>query len=84
MMRRLSLSVVSAAVLAVTTLATNPVTTGATPEERWVATWSTALHAPAAGPPGLTNPGFTNRTLRQVVRTSVSLWPAAEGSTAPR
>ena len=40
--------------------------------ESWVGTWSTALHAPAAGPPGLTNDGFTNQTLRQIVRTSVS------------
>ena len=37
----------------------------------WVGTWSTALHAPAAGPPGLTNSGFDNQTLRQIVRTSI-------------
>jgi GDSL-like Lipase/Acylhydrolase len=39
--------------------------------EHWVGTWSTALHAPNAGPPGLTDPGFNNQTLRQIVHTSV-------------
>jgi lysophospholipase L1-like esterase len=40
-------------------------------DEHWVGTWSTALHQPSPGPPGLTNPGFTNQTLRQIVRASV-------------
>jgi lysophospholipase L1-like esterase len=40
-------------------------------EEAWVGTWATALHAPAAGPPGLTNSGFANQTLRQIVHTSI-------------
>jgi lysophospholipase L1-like esterase len=39
-------------------------------KERWVATWSTALHAPDTVVFG-TNPGFENQTLRQVVHTSV-------------
>jgi lysophospholipase L1-like esterase len=39
--------------------------------DHWVGTWSTALHQPSPGPPGLTNPGFTNQTLRQIVHTSV-------------
>jgi lysophospholipase L1-like esterase len=37
--------------------------------EHWVATWTTALHQPSPGPPGLTNPGFNNQTLRQIVHT---------------
>ena len=39
--------------------------------EQWVGTWSAALHEPSPGPPGLTNTGFVNQTLRQIVRTSV-------------
>lgn len=38
--------------------------------EIWVGTWSTALHGPDAGF-GITNPGFGNQTLRQIVHTSV-------------
>jgi lysophospholipase L1-like esterase len=37
----------------------------------WVGTWATALHQPSPGPPGLTNNGFANQTLRQIVHTSV-------------
>jgi lysophospholipase L1-like esterase len=40
-------------------------------DEHWVGTWSSALHQPSPGPPGLTNLGFDNQTLRQIVRTSV-------------
>jgi lysophospholipase L1-like esterase len=40
-------------------------------DEHWVGTWSAALHQPTPGPPGLTNSGFNNQTLRQVVHTSV-------------
>ena len=43
---------------------------GASPEH-WVATWSTALHQPDLGVPGLSNNGFTNQTLREIVHTSV-------------
>ena len=39
--------------------------------EQWVGTWGTALHEPSPGPPGLTNTGFNNQTLRQIVHTSV-------------
>ena len=39
--------------------------------QRWVGTWGTALHEPSPGPPGLTNTGFNNQTLRQIVQTSV-------------
>ena len=37
----------------------------------WVGTWSAALHQPTPGPPTLTNAGFANQTLRQIVHTSV-------------
>lgn len=46
-----------------------PVHAGA--QEHWVGTWSTALHQPDLGVPGLANAGFNNQTLRQIVRTSV-------------
>jgi lysophospholipase L1-like esterase len=36
----------------------------------WVGTWSAAMHQPSPGPPNLTNAGFTNLTLRQIVHTS--------------
>src|SRR4051794_4826086 len=39
--------------------------------EHWVATWSTSLHEPDLGVPGLANAGFNNQTLRQIVHTSV-------------
>ncbi len=39
-------------------------------DERWVGTWSTALHAPELLP-GFTNPGFNNQTLRQIVHISI-------------
>src|SRR5260370_30589944 len=38
--------------------------------EHWVGTWSTALHEPDLGVPGLANTGFNNQTLRQIVHTS--------------
>ena len=39
--------------------------------ENWVGTWATAPHQPDLGVPGLSNSGFTNQTLRQIVHTSV-------------
>ena len=39
--------------------------------EHWVGTWSTSLHEPDLGVPGLANTGFSNQTLRQIVHTSV-------------
>jgi len=39
--------------------------------EHWVGTWSTSLHEPDLGVPGLANAGFSNQTLRQIVHTSV-------------
>jgi lysophospholipase L1-like esterase len=66
------LPVIFAAAVAITTLGTPPDAFSWDGNEYWVGTWSTALHAPAPGPPGLTNTGFDNQTLRQIVRTSVS------------
>src|SRR5215831_10813951 len=39
--------------------------------EHWVGTWGNALHQPDLGVPGLSNPGFNNQTLRQIVHVSV-------------
>ena len=44
---------------------------GGDEDEQWVVTWGAALHEPSPGPPGLTNTGFVNQTLRQIVHTSV-------------
>ena len=44
---------------------------GGNGNEHWVGTWSNALHQPDLGVPGLSNPGFNNQTLRQIVHTSV-------------
>lgn len=38
--------------------------------EHWVTTWSTTLHQPDLVP-GLSNAGFNNQTLRQIVHTSI-------------
>jgi lysophospholipase L1-like esterase len=40
-------------------------------DEHWIGTWSTTLHAPDLGVPGLTNTGFNNQTLRQIVHISI-------------
>jgi len=37
----------------------------------WVGTWSTSLHEPDLGVPGLANAGFNDQTLRQIVHTSI-------------
>jgi len=39
--------------------------------DRWVGTWSTTLVQASPGPPQLTNTGFNNQTLRQIVHTSI-------------
>ena len=59
------------ALLAGLTLGVHASTANDSSHGYWVGTWATALHAPAAGPPGLTNAGFDNQTLRQIVHTSV-------------
>jgi lysophospholipase L1-like esterase len=68
--RRLALTALALIVLAILVLP-QPVAVAGNDNEQWVGTWSTALHEPSPGPPGLTNPGFTNQTLRQIVHTSV-------------
>jgi lysophospholipase L1-like esterase len=55
----------AAAVLLLTT------TFADTGSEHWVGTWGTSLHQASPGPPGLTNTGFNNLSLRQIVHTSV-------------
>lgn len=67
--RRLSVLVVATLALTVTSFVASPALGGGG-NEHWVGTWSTALHAPDAGF-GITNPGFNNQTLRQIVHTSV-------------
>src|SRR4051812_19022943 len=42
-----------------------------TENDHWLGTWSTSLHEPDLGVPGLANAGFNNQTLRQIVHTSV-------------
>jgi lysophospholipase L1-like esterase len=53
-------------------VATCPVASAGNENESWVGTWSTAPHAPDLLVPGLSNPGFENRTLRQIVHTSIA------------
>jgi lysophospholipase L1-like esterase len=71
-LRRLSSTVIAAVAFAVATLAANPAAFAGpgNGNEHWVGTWSTAMHPPDAGF-GITNAGFNNQTLRQVVHTSV-------------
>ncbi len=68
-LRRQSLIVVAAMALAVAGLAADPAAL-ANSDQHWVGSWSTAMHAPDVGF-GITNPGFDNQTLRQIVHTSV-------------
>jgi lysophospholipase L1-like esterase len=68
--RRCRKTLVAAIAFAVVGLAAHPAAFADNGNEHWVGTWSTALHAPDAGF-GITNPGFGNQTLRQIVRTSI-------------
>jgi len=61
--------VVATLALTVTSFVASPALGGGG-NEHWIGTWSNALHAPDAGF-GITNPGFNNQTLRQIVHTSV-------------
>jgi lysophospholipase L1-like esterase len=70
-LRRLSVVFVTAVAFAFAGIATDPAAFAGNGNEHWVGTWGTAMHSPAPGPPGLTNPGFNNQTLRQIVHTSV-------------
>jgi lysophospholipase L1-like esterase len=49
----------------------SPKEAGRDSRENWVGTWSTVVHPPDLGVPGLANAGFNNQTLRQIVHTSV-------------
>jgi hypothetical protein len=40
-------------------------------DARWVGTWSASMVQPSPGPPQLTNTGFSNQTIRQIVRTTI-------------
>ena len=68
--RRLGLRVIVLLTVMVPALALTTVVAG-NGNEQWVGAWGTALHEPSPGPPGLTNTGFSNQTLRQIVHTSV-------------
>jgi lysophospholipase L1-like esterase len=72
-MKRRWIENVALIVIALTALAhppSLPAASAGNNEHHWVGTWSTALHQPSPGPPGLTNSGFNNQTLRQIVHTS--------------
>jgi len=71
-LHRLSSTVIAAVAFAAATLAANPAALAGpgNGNEHWVGTWSTAMHPPDAGF-GITNAGFNNQTLRQIVHTSV-------------
>lgn len=62
--RRFAVTLAAAAIFAAAGLAADM-------NERWVGTWSAALHEPDLGIPGLSNPGFNNQTLRQIAHVSV-------------
>jgi lysophospholipase L1-like esterase len=68
--RKLALAALALAALAIGPLPL-PTSFAGNGNEHWVGTWSAAQHAPALGPPGLTNQGFNNTTLRQIVHTSI-------------
>ena len=69
--RRMMTIFATAVICAIAVLATKPAAFASGDNDHWVGTWSAALHQPSPGPPGLTNTGFTNQTLRQIVHTSV-------------
>src|SRR5258708_20705660 len=65
---RMALALLAAGAL---TVAGAPESDESNGNEQWVGTWSNALHEPDLGVPGLSNPGFNNQTLRQIVHISV-------------
>jgi lysophospholipase L1-like esterase len=69
--RKLLQTCLAVILLAVTGLSIHAAAVGTNGDEQWVATWNASLHQPNPGPPGLTNPGFNNQTLRQIVHTSI-------------
>jgi lysophospholipase L1-like esterase len=64
-------TLVTMSLLFATTLVPPAAANNGSGNEEWVATWSTSLHEPDLGVPGLANTGFNNQTLRQVVHTSI-------------
>jgi lysophospholipase L1-like esterase len=70
-LRRLSVALVAAGAFAVAGLAAHAGVRAGNRSEHWVGTWSAALHEPDLGVPGLSNSGFNNQTLRQIVHTSI-------------
>jgi len=67
-LRRIAITLVTAAAFTVAPLAG---AADSNDNEHWVGTWGNALHQPAPGFPGLSNSGFHNQTLRQIVHISV-------------
>jgi lysophospholipase L1-like esterase len=65
---RLSAALIAAGALAMAGFAADIEGNG---NNHWVGTWGTALHEPDLGVPGLSNTGFNNQTLRQIVHISV-------------
>src|SRR6058998_1729590 len=70
-LRRLSVIFATALAFAVAGFATDPAAFAGNGNEHRVGAWSTALHQPDLGIPGLSNSGFNNQTLRQIVHTSI-------------
>jgi len=66
----LFLTVVAAVAFVAAGFTVHPVAFAGQGNEHWVGTWSTAMHPPDVGF-GITNAGFNNQTLRQIVHTSV-------------
>src|SRR2546423_3524832 len=64
------LVVLAIRLLFASSLATATSAWAGTSGEEWVATWSTALHEPDLGVPGLASGGFNSQTRRQIVHTS--------------
>jgi lysophospholipase L1-like esterase len=69
-LRRLVVTFAITFAFALASRATDPAALAGNGNEHWVGTWSTALHAPDGGF-GITNSGFNNQTLRQIMHTTV-------------
>ena len=65
------LGVLTLSLLFAAGLAPAPAACAESDNAHWVGTWSTSLHEPDLGVPGLANTGFNNQTLRQIVHASV-------------
>ena len=69
--RRFVMTVAAASVFAAASLGADVVGAARNGNDNWVGTWSTALHEPDLGVPGLSNPGFDNQTIRLIAHSSV-------------